>query len=759
MAIDRMRALLCGAAISALAVAAPASAQDTAQPQAQPGQPTSNAGADPDQPFTTDIVVTAQKREQSLQDVPISIEVVSGKTIQDFAATNFRDVMNIIPNVFVQSTAGNDTIYIRGFGSPPANFSFDQSVSLYVDGVYAGRNRQAMAPFFDLARVEVLRGPQGALFGKNTPAGAVSVVSAGPTSDFGGALTALYNFDFKGYDVQGHVSGPISDTLGFRIAGRIQDQDGYIRNLATGNKDPKIRNQLVRATLRWEPTNTFDITAKAEYGNYHRRGGITVSSALTNEQRPKLTRYLEDSALGQEGDRNRSFLTSATANLDIGTHTLTSVTGYSHFKSAMVNGFDQQTPTGAIVPNSVYNSYPEKFSQFSQEVRLLSPVGGFLEYVVGAYYDTSKYKLDQLGGFNIAALNYFGLLHTFYRQNARTYSVFGQATVRPVENVRVIGSLRYTSTHKEGDFRGKLEYGPFALRPVNTVAVGQFTEGLLDPSATIQFDATPDIMFYATYGRGSKSGGFVSNTYGTTSATFRFRPERSTNYEVGMKGKFFDNHVDLNLAAYNTQFKDLQVSVYNPTTSTYLTGNAASATSKGIEAELRYAPSRNFDIAASGAYQDLKYDDYPGAACLASQPITVCNPAVPASIAANNLAGYRPVLSSKFTGNVRMHAMFEMGPDLKFDGTAVYGGRTRYFDSDNQSPIFGYQKGYGKLDLRLQVSPLDERWHVAFVGKNLTNELTTGSSFNLPAPITSVPRAILYLEPSRNIAVEAGVKF
>jgi iron complex outermembrane receptor protein len=757
MGFHMIRALLSSAAISALALVSPAMAQNA--PQNESGQPTSNEGADEEGRVVTEIVVTAQKREQSLQDVPISIEVVPGEILQEFASTNFRDVMNFIPNVFVQSTAGNDTIYIRGFGSPPANFSFDQSVSLYVDGIYAGRNRQAMAPFFDIARVEVLRGPQGALFGKNTPAGAVSIVSAGPTNTFGGAVTALYNFDLEGYDLQGHVSGPLSDTFGLRLAGRLQNQSGYIKNLATGNDDPRIKNALVRLTARWDPTDTFDLTAKAEYGHFRRIGGITVSSPLTTPQQPKRTRFLEDSALGEEGDRNRAFLTSVTANAKLGDHTLTSIIGYSRFKSAMVNGFDQQTPTGAIVANSVYNSFPEKFRQFSQELRLLSPVGRTIEYIVGAYADTSRYKLDQLGGFNIAALNYFGLLHTFYRQKARTYSVFGQGTLNATDSLRLIGSLRYTSTHKEGDFRARLEYGPFALRPVNTVANDEFTEGLLDPSLTLQYDVTSDVMFYATYGKGSKSGGFVSNTYGTTNATFRFRPERSRNYELGMKGKFLDGRLGLNAAVYDTQFKNLQVSIYNPITQTFQTGNAASATSKGIEGSLSFVASRHFDISASGAYQDVKYDDFPGAACLAIQPLSVCNPAVPASIAANNLAGFRPVLASKFTGNVRAHGMIELPADLKLDATAIYGGRSRFFNSDNQHPLFGVQKGYAKLDARLQVSPQSERWHVALVGKNLTNELTTGSSFNLPAPITSTPRAILYLEPARNIAVEAGFKF
>src|SRR3546814_707333 len=158
--------------------------------------------------------------------------------------------MNYTPNVFVQPTAGNDVIYIRGCRSPPANFAVDQSVSLYVDGVYAGRSRQAQAPFFDLARVEVLRGPQGALFGKNTAAGAVSVVSAGPTSTPEGAFTALYNFDHKGIDVSGYISGPLSDTLSARLAYKIVNQDGYIRNLATNHDRSEEHTSELQSLMR-----------------------------------------------------------------------------------------------------------------------------------------------------------------------------------------------------------------------------------------------------------------------------------------------------------------------------------------------------------------------------------------------------------------------------------------------------------------------------------------------------------------------------
>lgn len=719
------------------------------------------AETDATQPTLGEVVVTAQKRAEKLQDVPISMEVVSGEKLSDFATNDFKQMVKFAPNVSVQTTAGNDTIYIRGFGSPPANFSFDQAVSLYMDGVYAGRNRQAQAPFFDLQRVEVLRGPQGALFGKNTPAGAVSIVSAGPTSSFEGGVTALYNFNLEGPEVSGYVSGPISDTVGARLAVKLLDQDGYIKNLATGHKDPGNKMALARLSLRFTPSDTFDYTLKAEYSDRQVSGGLTVASPLTTGQKPRKTRFLAQSALGPEGTEATAWLVSGTGNLSLGDFTVTSVTGYSFFRSNIINGFDQTNPNGgANAANSVYNSYPEHFRQWSQEVRLLSPTGKRFEYIVGAYYDTALYQLTQLGGFNIASLNYFGLLNTEFRQRSQSVSVFGQGTFNVNDDLRVIGSLRYTSTDKRGHFYGKLLYGPFALRPVNTVANGKINgEDNWDPSVTVQYDVAPQIMVYATYGRGSKSGGFVSNTYGTTNATFQYKPEKSENIEAGIKSTLADGRVVLNVSAYKTKFTDLQVSVYNPTISAYQTGNAANASSTGLEGSAAFYPVKGLDITMAAAYQDAKYDDYPGAACLATQPITECNPAVPASIAANNIKGAPLPYVSDFSYTASAHYKYEFGNDMALDTTIALNGRSKYFDSDNQSPLFGRQKGFTKIDARVQYGPSDERWHVAVVGKNLTDELTTGSAFNLPAPITAVPRAILYVEEGRSIAVEAGLKF
>lgn len=715
-------------------------------PAAAQTAPDATAQTPPADRTDGDIVVTAQKREQRLQDVPISMEVVSGQKVADFAAADFKAVQNFVPNMFVQQTNGNDTIYIRGFGSPPQNFSFDQAVSVYMDGVYAGKMRQALNPFFDVARVEVMRGPQGALYGKNTPAGAISVVSAGPTKTFEGGITGSYNFDLEGYDLTGYVSGPVSDTLSLRVATRLQNQDGYIHNLGTGKDDPRNKLQLFRVSALWEPTDNFSLSGKVEMSNYEREGGLGVSSPTTTAQQPKLVRYTVNSPLGQEGYTNRSVLGSVTANLKVGTHTLTSITGYSWFNGSVTNYFDQQVPgTGQVVENSVANKYPENFHQFSEELRLLSPTGGTLEYVVGAYYDRSTYNVDPYLYYNLQALNLVSLNQTYFHQQARTVSVFGQATLRPAAGLRIIGSLRYTNTHKDGRFSGAL-LGGRIFRPL-TSATGSISEGLADPSVTVQYDVSRNLMVYAVYGRGSKSGGFVSNTLGTTNATFTYRPERSRNWEAGIKSTLLDGKATLNVSVYDTKFTDLQTSGYDPDSSTYITKNAAAASSKGVEGSLRIAPSRYFDITASAAYQDIKYDSYPGAPCLAGMTGPICD-----------LSGHRLPYTSKFTGNVSAHGRADIG-DYKLDGTAIVGGRSGYFDSDDQSPLYGYQKGYAKLDLRIQFAPQDERWHIAFVGKNLTNNLTTGSAFRLPFPITTVTRSIIFIEPPRNLAIEAGVKF
>jgi iron complex outermembrane receptor protein len=709
-----------------------------------------------------EVVVTAQKRAENVQTVPISMEVVSAKALEAFHATDFKSLINVVPNLSVETEGGNDIIYIRGFGSPPANYGFDQSVSLYVDGIYAGKSRQFQDPFFDEERVEVLRGPQGALFGKNTAAGAISIISASPTSTFQGAVNALYNFDFHGYETSGYVSGPITDALSARLAAKVVDEQGYIKNLATGKEEPGDKTQEARLTLKYAPTSTFDYTTKVEYSHVVNNGNTTVSSPLNTPQEPGTTRFAVDGALGPDGFATTSWNFAGTGNLHLGGgFTLTSITGYSSFKATHTNDFDQSLPGGGHTYAGVWNSWPENFQQVSEEVRLQSPLGGVFDYIVGAYYDSSQYSLLNAESEDILNFGHGPLPPIFsgtnFKQQAATVSAFGQGAYHVSSNFRILGSLRYTNTDKRGWTDSFFISGPFPLGPPSA-ARGKINEGSVDPSITLQYDLAPRVMVYAAYGQGSKSGGFVSNA-GATDSTFTFKPEHSKNYEVGLKSTLFDGKVVLDAAIYDMVFDNKQVSVYNPTTRQFLTGNAAQASSKGIEAQAIWRPFSSFDISGSVAYQDAKYDNYPGAACLATESLSQCNPASPASIAANNIAGAPLPYVSKFSGQIQFHQVTDLPRDLKLNNLLMVSGRSKYFDADTESPLYGLQKGYAKIDARIELAPDGGPWHVALVGKNLTDQKTTLGAFQLPFPITAVPRAELFLEPTRNIALEAGVKF
>jgi len=735
--MNKIQRLLAATAVAALGTAAglPAHAADNA---------------------IEEVVVTAQKRAENVQDVPISMEVVSAKKLEAFHTDTFK-ALNV-PNMNTQAVGGNDVIYMRGFGSPSQNFAFDQAVSLYVDGIYGGRSRQFMAPFFDLQRIEVLRGPQGALFGKNTAAGAISIISAQPTKTFQAEATGVYNFNQDGYELSGYASGPITEALSARLAVKLVDKDGYIDNTAVGQEEPTTKSQLARLSLKFEPNDNFDYVAKAEYSWAESLGNGTVSGPLNAAQKPVTHRYaVEDPRLGLAGFETLSWNVAGTGNLRLGEFTLTAVTGYSYFNASHVNNFDQTNPAGGIVPASVFNSFPEHFDQWSQEIRLQSPTGGKFEYIVGAYYDNADYRSESYNHNIITGLGEF-VSYADFRQSAESYSIFGQGVYHVSDDLRVQGSLRYSHTSKDGSIASKSLQGPFPLRPPSN-AKGEISEGGVDPSITLQYDVAPRTMVYASYGQGSKSGGFVSNSAGTTNANFTFKPEHSENFELGVKTTLLDGSLVLNGAVYKLKFDDLQVSTYNPNVQAFLVGNAAKASSTGIEGAATWYPIAGLDITASAAYQDVKYDDYPGAQCLASQPLSQCNPAVPASVAANNLAG-RPLPNiSKFSGNLQAHYVADISDNLKLGLTGAVSGRSKFFNSDDQSPLYGLQKGYAKLDARIELYQADQRWHVALVGTNLTNELTTEGSFRLPVPVTTVSRALYWVNPGRNISLEAGVKF
>lgn len=685
-----------------------------------------------------EVVVTARKRQERLQDVPISANVTSGASLEKRDITALGQMDRYVPNLFIQQTPANQAVYIRGIGSSAGNLAFEQSVGLFVDGIYAGRGRQFAAPFLDLERVEVLRGPQGALFGKNTSAGAINITSRGPTTAFEASseLNATVTGQ-PGFDLTQIVSGPITDTLGARVAVRYADNDGWLKNGTTNQSEPHNKTALARLTLDWAPIDRLNVRLKVEGARIELEGqpmstvapghGLTFTRATT----PGAPDY----------DNTNSFDTALTANYQMGGFTLTSITGYSKYNYAKVIDSDF---TAASILNS---SFIEAFEQTSQELRLTSPTSGRLKYVVGVYYHHNTVDLTQGTGIQLGPLN--GTSNRIFSQDDDTVSLYGQASYDLTSALRATVGLRQTWDDKSAD-QTRANTGRVPPSWIATPLSGSRHETAFDPSAQLQYTFNPDAMVYVSYAQGSKAGGFVAAQSTTTQSQFQFEGERAKSWEVGAKLQMLDRRVRLNVALFDTKYDDLQVSVWNPQAAAFITGNAASATTKGVEVELGARLTRSLDLSFSGGYLDAMYDDFPGAGCIYPLPV------IPAGLACvQNIGGTRIPRAPRWSMASTLDLNQPLTDGLNLVGSLTVSYRSEAFLEDTLNPV-SLQPAYAKVDLRLGIAGARDRWELAVVGKNLTDKLTASHAFGTPFVTGSETYVV---DPPRVIALQARLRY
>lgn len=368
------------------------------------------------QPILEEITVTAAYREQGLQDVPVSVSAVTGDLMTETAIQKAEDIQFLVPNFSLTETGISTNTFIRGIGSG-INQAFEQSVGTYVDGVYRGRGQQFRAPFLDLARVEVLRGPQSILFGKNSVAGALNITTAKPTDEFEANLLASYEFEDSETIIEGMVSGPISDRVRYRVAARSRDLDGHVDNITLNRNEPQREDWTVRGTLEFDVSDTLVATLKAEVGEFDVTGRHIE---VINEQPstggpagplfpffglqwnqilqifgadPSVSNVVQDEKRSSNEDFSFNESSEFVLTLDwaIGDHDLKSITSFADFE---YDEFCDCDFTGAIVFGAALQ---EKYEQFSQEFRLSSPLGGTFDYIAGVYFQTSDHEYsDQI---------------------------------------------------------------------------------------------------------------------------------------------------------------------------------------------------------------------------------------------------------------------------------------------------------------------------------------------------------------------------
>lgn len=573
-----------------------------------------------------EVIVTAQKREENVQSIPIAVTALGEETIRNANMLNMDDVSRHVPGFTV--TVYNPVTpqpFIRGVGSSPSDAGSDASVGVFIDGVYAGRAGGYRADMFDIQRVEVLRGPQGTLFGRNVAGGALNILTNEPTQDFAGNLE-LTAGDYDLWGVKGMLNGALTDDISGRLAFSGRQRDGNTDNTVTGSELRDEDNKSVRGRLRWDITDNFSALFSADYSeddldgpaarNYEGADPIVVLDSVgIGFLAPALLPTSSDPykiEAAVDGYANRDmYSTTLQLDWDIALGTITSVTGYRNSNYQFLDdvfglAFD---PASGIAP-LLTNYADEDSDQFSQELRITSSGDG-LVWTAGLYY--LRENVDRLGAF--APLG----VPVDYDQSAETtsYAAFAQATVPFGDNWAVTAGGRYSYDEKDFDLSAEgteIGFGLLTPDPANPEAgpVGYDASDDDDwskftPKVSVEYTPNDDIFTYLTWSQGYKSGGYNGNATNYTAATTPFDEETVNNYEIGIKSDFFDDQMRLNVAAFYMDYEDLQVFVSSfETTAGLFVDNAGEADIYGVEVEYFYSPNDRLDLSATYAWLDTE---------------------------------------------------------------------------------------------------------------------------------------------------------
>jgi len=702
-----------------------------------------------------DIIVTAQKRAEGLSDVPISISAVSGKQVESYGQTNLEQISSSVPNLKITQTAIANRIAIRGIASGD-NKGFEQSVAMFVDGVYYGRDQLSRLPLVDMERVEVLRGPQPTLFGKNAIAGAVNITTRSPTDEFEGTVSGLYEFNHKELQLTGVLSGPLSDGIEARVVGYHRSMDGYFYNQKLKRNEPNVDEYYVRGKVEFDKGGPLAAELKLEYADFAMKGQPRdVFGAVGNYnavfQGPFFVSTVPDYVREDNGyeSRNKVFGATLNADLEIGEHTLTSVTSLLDYKTREIVDVDFSGISFLDGTN-----LREDYRQFSQELRLTSPGGEAFNYIGGVYYQHAKLDVQDFTLFNPTFLGLGAPFNALgdtrndrdYSQTSDLISAFAQGELSLTDQLRVTAGARFNHEKKSGRRSLAIVQGPLSTAPAAVVAAvfralnieahsiaGKLSEDSFNPMVNVQFDATDDLMLYASYARGTKAGGFDirSNSLPTSTTVakpgaFEFQDESADNFEAGLKYKGRD--VAFNLSFYRTKYKDLQVNIFDGTLN-FNVRNAAAARTQGIEADFRAALAEGLTISGAIAYLDFKFTNFTDGQCYYLQ--------TPGPGGFCDYSGKRNALSPKWSGNLNVDYWTPVGSDLKLSFNVNADFSSSYIAAANLDPRT-YQGSYAKLGARIALGQIDNRWEVALIGRNLTDQriLQTGSAMPLATTIT-----------------------
>ncbi len=548
-----------------------------------------------------EIVVSAQKRSERLQDVPISITAIGTNIMERTRSSQLLDIERLSPNLLFGTGGNKDmTISIRGISDYTRNVGYDARTGVYLDGVYVGQSQAMNQDLLDIERIEILRGPQGTLFGKNTVSGAINLVTKRPQDELAGlAKMSVGNFDRV--DVQAMLNAPlITDKLFMKISGRHARNDGYVTNLFNG-KDLNAQNIYSgRAQLRYIASENLEFNLSADA--LHQKNDVTngVSVAGAGFDQAPGPRQVNHNAQGFE--ERDLFGISLTIDYAMGDYDVTTISSY-RWSEAL--NFQEEDYTSLDVMDS---DFYDKDNQISQEIRIASPTGKRFDYVAGLYYFYQKRDTNHAatGGADFAIPGYRATTPGSIKGNS--YAAFVNGNLHITDALTLTAGGRYTYETKD------LVYSIIGGAPL-FIALNnyqdRYTDGAFTPRAGISYKISPDILTYFTYSRGFKSGGWNADFLSTTEQ-LSFGPEYADNYEIGFKSTTFDGRLRFNASAFIAKYSDYQVSQFVPTSvGTIITlTNAGEVTTKGVELEFTAIPVENLEISANLGYVDATFDSF-----------------------------------------------------------------------------------------------------------------------------------------------------
>jgi iron complex outermembrane recepter protein len=727
-----------------------------------------------------EIVVTAQKRVERLQDIPFSIAAISGEVLEQRSLTTASDLQFAVPGLsftgagVVPSISGFN---IRGIGTNSFSNSIESSVSMVVDGVALIRQGAGLMDLNDLERVEVLRGPQGTLFGKNASAGVISFVTKAPTPELSAGGGVSYG-NFNALKLNGFVSGPlVKDKVFVRLSGYKNSRDGFVLNKFNDNMINNADEFGLRLRLRVEPSERLTINVGADFAESDadccvqttRSYGAGVFGNLLPPPFQVHAALLAETAAGiVAGPKNREVITNtpnfskqrargvnAQFDLETGIGMLTSLTAYRKWSPSDGGDFDQ-TPLSIFSDNS--NS--SENAQFSQELRLGSVGENRFNYTIGAFYlnyDNST-VFTQAGTLGLDLLPpIFPPPLSFFFPTPPGTKVFRQSTVTASgENVAGFGEVNYKITDKFNVFGGVRvlweSQDVSVLRTVNAVSIALSpvigaswtpTAGTLSARQSdsavswrigADFKASDDFMFFGSVSRGYKGAGF--NTGVDTVALRPVAPEVPTSFEIGLKSSFFDRKLTINATAFTTEFKDFQAEAFvaDPVTgiNVFAITNAGSLRTKGIELEIAARPISGLSLGLGANLLDATYSSFVNAPCYPGQTAAQGCVTVAPNVSVQDLTGKPLSNAPRWKINLNGRYEFALSASNEFVGfvQGSYAWRSESIVSATNDPSARISS-YGLLDASIGVN-IRERLELSVFGKNIANNYFDDLIFSAP---------------------------